>query len=144
MLSCIFTAYYCSTTELWPCQSLWWLGWCKPQKFVFVSWAPKSYLTTWGQECPATWFTSAQWESWGHRAGHFILKGFGSLFNMSCDLCVFKYNFFTNDPWSNLIIWTYARPRLANLERWENSWWFNLFFGYKCWCSVMVPRVQPG
>ncbi len=43
-----FTTHYCSTTEAWQCQGLWWLGRYRPQKFVFVSWAPKSYLTTWG------------------------------------------------------------------------------------------------
>lgn len=28
-----FTTYYCSTTEVWWCQDLWWLGRCRPEKF---------------------------------------------------------------------------------------------------------------
>lgn len=67
-----FTTYYCSTTEAWQCQGLWWLGRCRPQKFVFVSWAPKSYLTTWGQECLLLWFTGTRWESRGKKVDPFI------------------------------------------------------------------------
>lgn len=68
-----FTTCYCSSTEAWQCQGLWWLGWCKPQKFVFVSWALKSYLTTWGQERLAPWFMNVQWESGGERSDPSIL-----------------------------------------------------------------------
>lgn len=92
-----FTTYYCSTTEAWQCQGLWWLGRYRPQKFVFVSWAPKSYLTTWGQECLAPWFTSVRWESWEKRVDHFSFD--------YMDRSTFVFRLFVSHVLWNRTIW---------------------------------------